>query len=203
MNNERNRLLAYQQRIAQNYRNANGGRYVRNANGAVAQPLDSIDKRITVKINPIDSTVAGKCRVFGYNISPDETYNTTNNMTVVVPERSHAYIKSYSNANPFRIKGILYTVSAAAQLSNPFVFNYRTIGGSLTQKTWQPEAYDDPMYQKTNQIKTSDLQYVVDGDTDIEIDFDATYYASIVFTIIDKLNSAQLLSGKTPIMSSM
>lgn len=199
--NHESRLQQIQRKIAQNYRNANG-RVVRRASGSqYAQALDPIDRKITVNIAPIDSTVAGACRVFGYFISPDETYNTTNNMTVDIPESSHQFVKRLSAAKPFRIKGVLYTPSVAAQLSNPFVFNFRSGYGAVDQRTWQPASYDDPMYQKTNQIKTSELQYVVDGNTDIEISFNAQATASIVFTVIDVLDHSQLLDGKTPLKS--
>jgi hypothetical protein len=181
-------------KMAGSYSNANGG--VR------AQAIDPNDRTLTVNIAPIDSTVVGRARIFGGNAGLDETYNTAQNMAVTIPESSHNYVKNNSIGNPFRIKGILYTVSTALQLPQPFEIIKQSMAGASNQRTWQPTKYTAPTNFNDKQIKTSELQLVVDGDTRIEIDFLVGATASAVFTISDKAEVAQILSNRVPVKSA-
>jgi hypothetical protein len=191
------RIKAYHNRASGAFKNAVGDEQV-----AVAQPLDLNDRTLTVEIAPISSTVAGRARIFGSNAGLDETYNTANNMSVTVPESSHNFVKNSILGNPFRIKGILYTVSNLLQLAKPFYIIKQTIAGATSQKTWQPSKYTAPTNYNSLQIKTSEFQAVIDADTRIEIDFLAGYTASMVLSISDMLDMAQALSNRTPIKSA-
>jgi hypothetical protein len=192
------KIQDYRNRASRSFKNAVG-----DEQGAVAQPLDLNDRTLTVEIAPISSTVAGRARIFGSNAGLDETYNTANNMSVTIPESSHNIVKNSILGNPFRIKGILYTVSNLLQLAKPFYIIKQTIAGATSQKTWQPSKYTAPTNYNSLQIKTSEFQAVIDADTRIEIDFLAGYTASMVLSISDMLDMAQALSNRTPIKSAL
>ena len=192
------RLSKYRRASSAIYHNANGD----GGEAISAQPLDLNDRTLTVAIAPISSTVVGRARIFGANAGLDETYNTANNMTVTVPESSHAIVKTSSIGAPFRIKGVLYTVSNVLQLAKPFNIIKQSIAGATTTKVWQPSKYTSPQNYNNAQIKTSDFQVVIDGDTRIEIDFLAGYNASLILTIVDMLDMGQALSNRTPIKSA-
>lgn len=194
MSSYKNRIAAYHNRGGSDYNNVNGA-------SARSQAMNPNDRTLTVNLTPIDSTVVGKARIFGANKGLDEAYNTANNMTVAIPESSHAYVKNQSLGNPFRIKGILYTVSNALQLPQPFVITKETMTGATSVITWQPTKYTAPTNYNDKQIKTSELQVVIDGDTRIDVDFLAGYSANMVLTISDKVDLSQTLSNKVPIKS--
>jgi hypothetical protein len=197
--NYQDRIKAYHRMASGEFRNAVGDE---QPAGSVAQPLDLNDRTLTVAINPIVSTTAGTARVFGSTLGTDETYNTANNMTVVVPESSHTIVKNSIFGNPFRIKGILYTVSALAQLAKPFNITKQSVAGASNLKVWQPSKYTSPTNYNSLQIKTSEFQVVIDADTRIEIAFLAGATASMILSIADMLDMAQALSNRTPIKSA-
>jgi len=197
--------MTYQEKIRQYHKEASGNYH--NAIGdseqvSGAQPLDLNDRTLTVEINPIVSTLVGIARIFGAALGTDETYNTAQNMTVVIPESSHTYVKNSIFGSPFRIKGILYTVSTLLQLAKPFSIIRQSIAGANFTKTWQPSKYTAPTNYNSLQIKTSEFQVVIDGDTRIEIAFLHGAYASMVLSVSDKLDMAQALSNRTPIQSA-
>lgn len=196
MEHYRERMKNYRNSVESEYRNANGNM------GAAVQALDPTDRTLSITITPIDSTVAGIARIFGYNISPDETYNTANNMTVTVSESSHQEVKRQSSSNPFRIKGITYTVSSVLQLAQTFNIVRKSIAGASDSRVWQPQNYTSPQNYNSLMIKTSALQLVVDGPTYIDINFLAGANATMVLNISEKLDNAQMLSGKSPIKSA-
>ena len=197
MESYHDRVLKYRRQSSVDYNNAVGDEM-----GVNAQPLDLNDRTLTVAIAPISSTVAGKARIFGANAGLDETYNTANNMSVTIPESSHAIVKSSTLGNPFRIKGILYTVSNVLQLAKPFNIIKQSVAGAVTTKVWQPSKYTAPTNYNSSQIKTSDFQVVIDADTRIEIDFLTGYNASMVLSIVDMLELSQTLSNRTPLKSA-
>ena len=82
--------------------------------------------------------MVGAARIFGANQGTDETYNTANNMTVVIPESSHTIVKNSTFGSPFRIKGLIYETSSLAQLAKPFVVVNKSVAGAQNSKTWQP-----------------------------------------------------------------
>jgi hypothetical protein len=202
--------MTYQDKIRKYHRVASG--IYRNATGDEnlaqvsalngAQALDLNDRTLTVELAPVVSTIAGKARIFGSNLGTDETYNTANNMTVTIPESSHTVVKNSIFGNPFRIKGILYTVTNLLQLAKPFSIIKQSIAGRSETKTWQPSKYTSPSNYNSLQIKTSEFQVVIDAETRIEIDFLAGYSANMVLTIQDMVDLAQTLSNKTPIKSA-
>jgi hypothetical protein len=200
MSNYQNEIRKYHRLASGNFHNADGD--TTSTAGQTAQPLDLNDRTLTVAINPIVSTLAGTARIFGANQGVDETYNTANNMTVVIPESSHTNVKNSTFGNPFRIKGILYTVSTLAQLAKPFSIILQTIAGAQNTKTWQPSKYTAPTNYNSLQIKTSEFQCVINADTRIEIAFLAGASASMVLSIADMLDMSQALSNRTPIKSA-
>jgi hypothetical protein len=195
--NYQDRIAAIRAKASGNFHNAIGDEQV-----ASAQPLDLNDRTLTVELNPIVTTLVGKARIFGAALDVDETYNTANNMTVVIPESSHKVVKNSIFGSPFRIKGILYTVSALLQLSKPFSIIKQSIAGSNYTKTWQPSKYTAPTNYNAVQIKTSEFQVIIDADTRIEVDFLVGAYATMVLSVSDKLDMAQALSNRTPIQSA-
>jgi hypothetical protein len=195
--------MDYKQRIAMYHNKANGA--YNNANGGLvrgAQALNPVDRTLSVTLTPISTTISGAARIFGAFVSPDETYNTANNMTVAISESSHIQVKKASEANPFRVKGVLYTVSNALQLAQPIVITKASIAGSSEIATWQPQNYTAPTNYNALQIKTSALQAVIDGYTRFDINFLAGYNASMILTINDKVDQSSLLSNKVPIKSA-
>jgi hypothetical protein len=197
--NYKNRLSNYRanQRDAASgdYNNANGNN--RRAVGA----LDPVDRTLSVAIRCIATSASGKARIFGYNISPDESYNTANNTTVTIEESSHEYVKRSSNSSPFRVKGVLYTVSSIAQLSKAITITKQTIAGALDSRKWQPSKYTAPTNFNALQIKTSQLQTVVDGDRRFDVDVLAGATIDMIMEISDKVEIAQALSNKSTIKS--
>lgn len=198
MNNQ-----SYKQRVNQYYQEANS--MYNNANGGMvpkARTLDPVDRTLSVTLTPISITAAAKARIFGYYISPDETYNTANNMTVTISESSHTQVKAASASNPFRVKGILYTVSNALQLAQPIIITKASVAGATDSRTWQPINYTAPTNFNALQIKTAALQAVIDGYTRFDIDFLAGYNATMILTINDKVDTSQLLSNRIPVESA-
>lgn len=187
----------YHNGVSQKFNNANGRPPARRA-----QPLDNSDRTLTVALNPIDSTIIGAARVFGFNISPDETYNTANNMTVVIDESSHEIVKRSTAGSPFRIKGLIYETSSLAQLAKPFVVVNRSVAGATTSKTWQPSNFTDPRNFNALMIKTVAFQDVIDPNKSIEIDFVVGANATMILTINDVLDLSQALSGRTPLKAA-
>jgi len=193
MKSYEDRIRDYHNKVSSEFHNA-GGRPVTRT-----QALDNADRTLTIQLNPIVSTIAGKVRIFGANIDVDETYNTANNMTVVIPESSHKQVKNSTFGSPFRIKGLIYEVSSLTQLAKPFVVINRSVAGSSNQKTWQPSNFTDPRNFNSLMIKTSAFQDVIDANKAIEIDFVAGAYGTMILTINDMLDLSQALSGKTPL----
>jgi len=167
-----------------------------------AQAIDNSDRTLTVVLAPIDSTIVGKARIFGANISPDETYNTANNMTVTIPESSHIQVKNSTFGSPFRIKGLIYEVSTLLQLAKPLVVVHRSVAGAVNSKTWQPSNFTDPRNFNPLMIKTSAFQDVINADKAIEIDFIIGATANMILTINDMVDMSQALSGKTPLKAA-
>jgi len=190
------RIKNYHNGVSENFHNANGQSRQR------AQALNNSDRTLTVEINPILSTVAGKVRIFGANLGTDETYNTANNYTVVVPESSHTQVKSSTFGSPFRIKGLIYEVNSLTQLAKPFIVVNRSVAGASDQKTWQPSNFTDPRNYNPLMIKTSAFQDVIDANKAIEIDFVVGGTATMILTINDMLDLSQALSGKTPLKAA-
>ncbi len=191
------RIKNYHNKISSEFNNANGMPSARKA-----QTLDNSDRTLTVEINPIVSTVAGKVRIFGANLGTDETYNTANNYTVIIPESSHTEVKNSTFGSPFRIKGLIYETSSLAQLAKPFVVVNRSVAGSNNSKTWQPSNFTDPRNFNALMIKTSAFQDVIDANKAIEIDFVVGATATMILTINDMLELAQALSGRTPLKAA-
>jgi hypothetical protein len=196
--NHLDKISLYNRAASRAFHNAVGDEAITS----VAQALDLNDRTLTVQIAPISSTVAGTARIFGANLDLDETYNTANNMTVTVPESSHKVVKSQSMGNAYRIKGLLYTVSSALQLANPFNIIQQSFAGGYNSRQWQPSKYTSPTNYNALMIKTSDFQVVIDGETRIEIAFLAGATASLVLSIQDKMDLSQALSGRTPLKSA-
>ena len=194
--------MRYEDQI-RNYHNGVSQEF-NNANGLQrrAQALDNSDRTLTIELAPIVSTVVGAVRIFGANIDVDETYNTSNNMVVTIPESSHKQVKNSTFGSPFRIKGLIYEVSTLSQLAKPFVVVNKSIAGAQNQKTWQPSNFTDPRNFNPKMIKTSAFQDVIDANKAIEIDFVVGATATMILTINDMLDLSQALSGKTPLKAS-
>ena len=185
-------------RDAHAYYNANGG-----GQGQRMQELDPNDRTMTVSVDPIVNTVIGKARIFGATQGLDETFNASNNVTVAIGESSHNAVKIGSIGNPFRIKGIIYTVSSGSvlQLAKVFTLKYKSLEGLSVDKTWQPQNHTDPQNFNNLMIKTTQYQMVVDAYSFMEVDLIVGASFTMVLTVNDKIDVSQVLSDR-PIMST-
>lgn len=190
-------IRKYHRNVSGDFRNANG---INNRGAARrAAPLDNSDRTLSVVIATINTTVVGNARIFGYNISPDETYNTANNVTVTIDESSHEIVKRSTSGSPFRIKGLIYETGNLPQLAKPFIVYNRSIAGATTSKNWQPSNFTDPRNFNATMIKTVAFQDVINADKAIEIAFVAGGTATMILTINDMLELSNVLSDKTPL----
>ena len=185
------------------YRNATGDEMSAMSQSPAAQPIDPNDRTLTINVAPISSTVAADAHIFGYNLENDETYNTANNCTVTIPESSHGYVKRNCVGNPFRVKGLLYTVSAKAQLQQPFYITEGSMAGATNTKVYQIAKFYRPTFFDPLTIWAPDFQMVVNADAYIALHLLAGATADFVLTIQDKVEIGQALSNRTPLKSAL
>jgi hypothetical protein len=168
-----------------------------------AQPIDPNDRTLTINVAPISSTVAADAHIFGYNLENDESYNTANNATVVIPESSHGYVKRNCVGNPFRVKGLLYTASSKAQLQQPFYVSQGSMAGAINTRVYQPAKFYRPTFFDPLTIWDGTFQMVVNADAYIALHLLAGATADLVLSIQDKVEIGQALSNRTPLQSAL
>ena len=189
------RINAYRRKATDEYRNLTGA-------SAEAQAIDPNDRTLTIEVTPIYNSQPSKARVFGASLGVDESYNTANNASVVVPESSHLEVKQASFGSPFRVKGIIYTVSDVMQLAKPLTLLYKSLAGVEVKKVWQPQNFTDPRNYNDKMIKTAQFQMVVDAFSRIEFELLTGASATMVLTINDMLDASQALSNRSVVKTA-
>ena len=85
--------------------------------------------------------------------------------------------------NPFRIKGLKYSVTTAGQFSNTLsIFDESSTGG-LSKRVWQPLNYRSAQNQLTTQIDAPDFELLVSAKTYIEVSLAPSEVITFTFTI--------------------
>lgn len=190
-------MKSYRQRIAE-------GNQFRNANGNFApkKELDPNDRTLTFVLVNGSSTASATARIFGANQGLDETYNTSQGVTVTVNESSHLEVKTKSIQGGFRIQGIQMTATTSLQLANPLTIKEKTVAGTTIQRTWQPENYKDPRNYDNLMIKTSNFQMTVTGDSSIEVTLRPSETLRIITHIKDIVQPINKIKGESDVESA-
>ena len=81
------------------------------------EELDPNDRTMTVTIANANTSTAKTARIFGA-VKDLTDANLDADLTITVAESSHLEVKTELLQNPFRIKGLKYSVANATQFSN-------------------------------------------------------------------------------------
>jgi len=187
----KNYVNSIQRQASENFSNFNGGAMTK---------LGSFNRTLTFQITLTTTSAVGKAILFGYGYNPSDSLQT--NCTVVVKESSHFETKIETVTSPFRIQGIRYQVTNAAQLANPFSVIRKKATGGTTTELWQPNSYTNPENNQDKLIIDPTFQMVVTASDRIEIDLNAGETLTVIFYIVDQIKSEQILSGMSGISTT-
>jgi hypothetical protein len=188
------------EKCSNRFRNATGNGF-NNAAGSLSL-INSNARALTIRITLISSTAAGTAEVFGYNIYPDETTNTANNVTVTITQSSHLRVKRMSENQPFRVKGLKMSVTTAAQFSNPMRIFRSTPLGHNEDLMWNPNDYTDPDNQQTLLIYDRDFQCPIDAYTYWQLAVDAGETIILTTYLDNQVDPSNVLDNKSVIKVS-
>jgi len=182
-----NRFNNFQGYIPDDYMNAVGG----------AEVLDPNDRTLTVTV--VNASVSAIASVMIFGAVKDLTDATKNaQITISVAESSHLQVKTELLQNPFRILGLKYTVTAAAQFSNPITLYEAKSTGGLISRVWQPLNYRSAQNTLTTQIDAPSFEFLVSANSYMTLTVNGSETISFTFTIVEKYEAKNSLrDGRT------
>jgi len=196
----RNRIANYRKSASQNFNQFVGynpeNNYM-NAAGGNAQVLDPNDRTLTISVvNASVSAITG-VQIFGA-VKDLTDANKNGAVTITVAESSHLQVKTELLQNPFRILGMKYTVTTAAQFNNSLTLVEETSTGGLISRKWQPLNYRSAQNQITTQIDAPSFEFLVTANSYFTFTLAASETVTFTFTIVEKFAAKnQLRDGRT------
>lgn len=200
----RQRIQAMRERAESNFNNARSYNNFQgytpddymNAVGG-AEVLDPNDRTLTVTV--VNASVSAITSVMVFGAVKDLTdANLNAAVTITVAESSHLQVKTELLQNPFRILGLKYSVTTAAQFSNPLTLVEEKSTGGLIQRYWQPLNYRSAQNQITTQIDSPAFEFLVTSNSYFTFTIAASETVTFTFTIVEKFESKnQLRDGRT------
>jgi len=214
---ERSRFLqAYKKNQAnfgnegENFANAYGPRRARrttnygmqnpimNAAGGGLQEkrLNNFARNFTFKISTTVTTASGTVRLFNANLDPSDTYNASNNVTVVVQEtddNTQKPIKAALGSQAYRIIDGQYIVSNASQLSNTWKVVRKTPFGESHELPFQPQLRKTALDNQSLIADLTDFATVIDQFTYIQFTVNAAESITVSVTMSEVTDVANTL----------
>lgn len=152
--------------------------------------IDPNDRTLTIVVENI-SDQAKKAFLFGANRELPQP----DGVTVTVEESSHKEVREESKANPFKIRGVKYSVSSPLQFDNVLKIINRTASGSNTTQVWQPRNASSPQNFNGLLVDSEDFEFFATGQNSIEFTIDAKAKCVFTFTVRARTNMGNLLHG--------
>ena len=173
-----------------------------NANGGQTDVLDPNDRTLTITVaNGATTEQSANVRVFGsfYDLTDA---NLDSDITITVAESSHLQVKTELLRSAYRIQGLKYTVTTAAQFSNVLSIYSRNSTGALDRRLWQPLNYRSAQNQITTQIDAPTFELLLTPYVYIEFTLEASESVTFTFTIVEKLSTDNIMMGRNVIKQS-
>ncbi len=152
--------------------------------------IDPNDRTLTIVVQNT-SDQAHKAFLFGANRELPQN----DGVTVTVEESSHKEVREESKANPFKIRGVKYSVSSPLQFDNVLKIINRTASGSNTTQVWQPRNASSPQNFNGLLVDSEDFEFFATGQNSIEFTIDAKTKCVFTFTVRARTNMGNLLEG--------
>ena len=152
--------------------------------------IDPNDRTLTIVVENT-SDEAKTAFLFGANRELPQS----DGVTVTVEESSHKEVREESKANPFKIRGVKYSVSAPLQFDNVLKIINRTASGSNTTQVWQPRNASSPQNFNGLLVDSEDFEFYATGQNSIEFTVDAKAKCVFTFTVRARTNMGNLLHG--------
>jgi hypothetical protein len=194
----RDRIRRYQEAAENSFNNFSGYtprnymNAVDDAGVAGAEVLDPNDRTLTITVvNASVSAITG-VRIFGaVKDLTDATKNAA--VTISVAESSHLQVKTELLQNPFRILGLKYTVTTAAQFNYPLTLVEEKSTGGLISRLWQPLNYRSAQNTLTTQIDAPTFEFLVSANCYFTFTLAASETVTFTFTIVEKIDAKNAL----------
>jgi len=159
------------------------------------EELDPNDRTMTITVANANTTTAKTVRLFG--AVKDLTDATKDSdITITVSESSHLQVKTELLQNPFRIKGLKYSVANAGQFSNTISIFEESSTGGLSKRIFQALNYRSAQNNLSTQIDAPDWELLVSAKTYIELSINASETVTFTFTISEKAELKNVLKGR-------
>ena len=171
--------------------------YMNAVNGANAQVLDPNDRTLTITVVNASVSQIANVMIFG-SVKDLTDANKNSNVTITVAESSHLEVKTELLQNPFRILGLKYTVTTAAQFSNALTLFEEASTGGLISRPFQPLNYRSAQNNITTQIDAPSFEFLVTSRNYFTFSIIGSETVTFTFTIVEKWNAKNTLrDGRT------
>jgi hypothetical protein len=155
----------------------------------------------TLAIIVANGNAAGTTAVvplFGSNANLNAaSYNVPAGVTVTAPDSSYGQVLNELANDPMKIKGILMTVSNAAQFAYSLAFLKKDATGKLDSEPWQPSRYVKPENFQSTVIEAKGLTFILDGKTTLQFTSMGGVTTTFIFTIAAKVSISSILDNKS------
>ena len=165
------------------------------------EELDPNDRTLTITVTNASSSASKVARIFGSTKDLTDA-NKDSNITIAVAESSHLTVKTELLQNPFRIKGLKYSVTTANQFANTISIFEESSTGGLSKRVWQALNYRSAQNQLTTQIDAPDFELLVNAKTYFDVSLRPSEVITFTFTISEKAELKNVLKGRGVATSS-
>ena len=193
--NYKSRIMQFQGG-APMFNNATGVAATPAAPVSYASTLDPNDRTLTFNIVNSDTASAATVTLFGSSRDLTDALMPAS-LTVSVLESSHGQVKAELLTNSFRIYGLKMTAASVNQFSNTWSIYRANSTGSMQRKMFQPINYRYAQNNLTTQVDATGFELVVDLTTYIQFSVNASENITIIFSLNERVNSANMLTGSS------
>ena len=159
------------------------------------EELDPNDRTLTITVANANTGTAKTAVIFGA-VKDLTDANLDSDLTITVAESSHQEVKTELLQNPFRIKGLKYSVTTAGQFSNTLSIKEKQSTGGESTRIWQPLNYRSAQNNLTTQIDAPDFELLVGAKTWLEVAVNALESITFTVTISEKAELKNVLKGR-------
>jgi hypothetical protein len=160
--------------------------------GAGYEVLDPNDRTLTITVVNASVSAITSVRIFGA-VKDLTDANKNASITITVAESSHLQVKTELLQNPFRILGLKYTVTTAAQFNYPLTLVEERSTGGLISRLWQPLNYRSAQNTLTTQIDAPTFEFLVTANSYFTFTLAGSETVTFTFTIVEKYEAKNQL----------
>ena len=197
--NFRDRVGRFEQNAQRQFSNYGGQRFM-NAGGN--QELDPNGRTLTITVQNTNTATSKTAYIFGSMYDLTDANQDAAIAITVQEASSYLALKTDLLSAPIRIYGARYTVTTAAQLSNPWSIIRQSSAGEYDSRYVHPLTYRSALQNLTTQVDMLSFALLVHSEIRLSLTLNASESVTFIFYVKEKVGVANALKGQSVVSST-